>query len=242
MTMMISSNVFAAGQQNVTQNWSANAVFYDSPSDETETFHMSETEFLEYKVDMEMRLVYAYSAYYNSLQDDAEKELLERAQADWIECYYSYLAAYEQRWLNPVKIYFGITGQERKTNVYRETALLMLINRITDLEEWKAGCFANLEEGFSKDKTEEVTEAKEQLQIDMGLCMYAIEEKYRPKIKESNRKFFTFLESNQEFVSLMTGGDAAIGAAEELLQVQRMDYLTGVHYQGCRFFRREREE
>ena len=38
-----------------------------------------------------------------------------------------------------------------------------------------------------------------------------------------------------KFISLVTDGNETIITAEGLLQVQRMSYLTSVHYQGCRF-------
>lgn len=233
--------VFAQEGKNITQNWAAAAVFYDTWAEETETFHMTEEEFLECKTELESRLVYAYSTYHNSLSD-SEREALEEAQKAWIDCYYSYISALEQKWLEPVKIFFGVTGKERRTNVYREAILLMLTNRITDLEEWNAGELVRMEDAFTLAKESELKKRKEELQVDMGLCLYVIQEEYRPKIKEAHRKFFAFLESNEKFISLITDGNKTEIAAEGLLQVQRMSYLTSVHYQGCRFFRREREE
>lgn len=233
--------VFADDGKNVTQNWAAAAVFYNSPAQETETFHMTEEEFLQHKAALESRLVFAYSTYYNRLQS-SEKKLLEETQKAWIDCYYAYIEALEQRWLRPVKIFFGVTGKERRTNIYREFVLLLLSNRITDLEEWNAEKFVRMETDFAPAKTEELKKSKEQLQVDMGLCLYVIQEEYRLKIKEAHRKFYIFLDSNEKFISLMSNNNEAIITAEGLLQVQRMSYLTSVHYQGCRFFRREREE
>ena len=65
--------VFAKEGKNVTQNWAAAAVFYDTWADETETFHMTEEDFLACKTDLEARLVYAYSACLNGLPDMKEK-------------------------------------------------------------------------------------------------------------------------------------------------------------------------
>ena len=233
--------VFADDGKNVTQNWAAAAVFYHTWADETETFHMTEEEFLQCKTELEARLVFAYSTYYHNLQGK-EQETLEESQKAWLECYDSYICALEQRWMEPVKIYFGVTGKERRTNVYREMVLLLLTNRITDLEEWNGGRFVGLEEGLAPSKESEWNSAKEQLQVNMGLCLYVIQEEYRQKIREAHQKFFAFLESNEKFISLITNGNETTLMAEGLLQVQRMSYLTDVYYQGCRFFRREREE
>ncbi len=241
ITGTLTETAFAASGKMVTQNWSAAAVFYSSQSDETETFRMSEDEFLKYKVGLEERLIVAYSTYYNRLVDK-EKEALQESQEAWIDCYYSYITSLEQLWLAPVKIYFGVPGQERRTNVYRDIILLLLVNRVTDLEEWNEQRFARIEGFFFADISNELVSAKKQLQIDMGLCLYVIQEEYRAKISDSHQKFNTFLDSNQRFVSLITTGDETIITAEELLQVQRMSSITQIHYQGCRFFRREREE
>lgn len=233
--------VSANDGRNVTQNWAAAAVFYHTASEETETFHMTEEAFLEYKVKLETRLLYAYSAYYNELTGE-QRERLVTAQKAWLDCYYAYIAALGQRWTEPVKVYFNVTKKERRTNVYREYVLLLLINRITDLEEWNTGRFAGMEEVFAEEKAEKLEEEKKELQVDMGLCLYVIQEEYRPKIREAHQTFFDFLEKNSKFVSVMTDNDETIMTAEESLQVQRMSYLTGVYYQGCRYFRREREE
>lgn len=227
--------------KNVTQNWAASAVFYNSPSDETETFHMTEEEFLNYKLELEAQLVTAYSTYYHHLSGP-EQAALKNSQNAWIQCYQSYTEALAQRWQRPVKVFFGVTGKERRTNIYREFLILFLTNRITDLEDWNKGRLARTETAMSISNAAAFEESKKQLQIDMGLCLYVIQEEYRPKIKEAHRTFFDYLDSNQEFISLISQNDINTVATEGLLQIQRMNYLTSVHYQGCRFFRREREE
>lgn len=57
----------------VTQNWAGSAVFYDAPCDETESFHMTDDEFLCNRLSLENRLIYAYSAYLNSLDGDERR-------------------------------------------------------------------------------------------------------------------------------------------------------------------------
>ena len=120
--------------------------------------------------------------------------------------------------------------------------MLMLMNRITDLEEWRQGRVSNLEEDFLGMQTKRLEEDKEQLQVDMGLCLYVIQEEFRPKIRKAHASFYDFLDKNREFVAEISNQDETVIAAEELKQVQQMSYLTQEFYQGCRFFRREREE
>ena len=170
----------------VTQNWAGSAVFYDAPCDETESFHMTDDEFLCSRLSLENRLIYAYSAYLNSLDGD-EREALVASQKAWIRCYYAYDEALKQLWLEPVKIYFGVTGQERRTNVYREAMLLLLINRITDLEEWSKGRLVRLDAGMAEQKAAELEEALTRLRVKMGLCLYVIQEEYRPRIMDAHR-------------------------------------------------------
>ena len=237
----VSDITYAADGQNVTQNWSAEAAFYSASCEETETFHRTEGDFLQYKRELEARLILAYSTYYHQLSGEA-RTALKDAQKMWIDCYYLYIEALEQRWTQPVKIYFGITSKERKTNIYRDYILLMLMNRITDLEEWRQGRVSNLEEDFLGMQTKRLEEDKEQLQVDMGLCLYVIQEEFRPKIRKAHASFYDFLDKNREFVAEISNQDETVIAAEELKQVQQMSYLTQEFYQGCRFFRREREE
>ncbi|MDY4470231.1 MAG: hypothetical protein SPE28_06845 [Eubacteriales bacterium] len=225
----------------VTQNWAGSAVFYDVPCDETESFHMTDDEFLCSRLSLENRLIYAYSAYLNSLDGD-EREALVASQKAWIRCYYAYDEALKQLWLEPVKIYFGVTGQERRTNVYREAMLLLLINRITDLEEWSKGRLVRLDAGMAEQKAAELEEALTRLRVKMGLCLYVIQEEYRPRIMDAHRAYFDFFDANGAFLELISKGDRSALLGEKLLQANRMAYITGVHYQGCRFFRREREE
>ena len=153
-----------------------------------------------------------------------------------------YLDSLAQRWTEPVKIYFEDPYQERRTILYRDFALVMLCQRLDDLDSWSKGRLAYIEKDAVPDKQEELIEAKKQLQIDMGLCLYVIDEPYRKKITAAHRSFYQFLDSNHTFIEIFSEGDATAVLTEELLQVQRMSRLTADYYYGCRFFRREREE
>ena len=231
----------AASWENVTQNWEAAAVFYDSPCTDTETFHMTEEEFYAAKVELEAQVVLAYGRLHAGLSGDT-RLALEQAQKDWINCYYIYLDSLSQRWTEPVKIYFADPEEERRTVLYRDFALVMLCQRLEDLDNWAKGLTAYVETDAVADKQSELIEAKKQLQIDMGLCLYVIDEPYREKITAAHRSFFQFFDSNDAFIKLFAESNPARIVAEDLLQVQRMSELTSDYYYGCRFFRREREE
>lgn len=202
---------------------------------------MSQEEFYSYKAELESQVALAYGRLYAKLEGGT-RAALKQAQKDWIDCYYAYLEALAQRWTEPVKIYFADPEQERRTVQYRDFALVMLCQRIEDLDSWAKGRIAYVESALVQEKQDELAEAKKQLQIDMGLCLYVIDEPYREKIMTAHRSFYRFFDSNEKFIELLSGGDPALIVAEDLLQVQRMEELTVDHYYGCRFFRREREE
>ena len=94
----------------------------------------------------------------------------------------------------------------------------------------------------AEQKAAELEEALTRLRVKMGLCLYVIQEEYRPRIMDAHRAYFDFFDANGAFLELISKGDRSALLGEKLLQANRIAYITGVHYQGCRFFRREREE
>ncbi len=240
--LLLPTTAFAAASwENITQNWEAAAVFYDSPCTDTETFHMTVEEFLAAKTELESQVAAAYERLRGQVQGTA-RTALAQAQQDWSSCYDAYLDSLAQRWTEPVKIYFGDPAKERRTVLYRDFALVMLCQRLDDLDSWYKGRLAYIEEAAVPEKQEELAEAKRQLQVDMGLCLYVIDEPYREKITAAHRSFYQFLDSNHAFIEAFSDGDTVAVLTEDLLQVQRMSRLTSDYYYGCRFFRREREE
>lgn len=226
---------------NKTQNWEAAAVYYNTPCDETETFHMTEEEFYRRKVEMEKDLIVAYSRYLNTLSGE-ERIALKNAQKAWIDCYYAYIDMLLQVWDSNIKVDFEVYGKERRTNIYRDIVLVMLGNRIDDLNSWYEGRFARMESAALAEKQQELIESKKQLQVDMGLCLYVTTENYRQKMMTAHRTFYRFYDADQAFLRMVCGDNANALTSEGLLQVQRMSYVTLLHYAGCRFYHIEREE
>ena len=226
---------------NITVNWEAAAVYYNTPCDETETFRMSEEEFYRRKVEMEEDLIIAYSRYLSTLSGE-ERAALKNAQKAWIDCYYAYIDMLLQVWDSNIKVDFEVYGKERRTNIYRDIVLVMLGNRIEDLNSWYEGRFARMESSALAEKQQELIEDKKQLQVDMGLCLYVTTENYRQKMMTAHRAFYRFYDAEQAFLQTVCGDNANILTSEGLLQVQRMNYVTLLHYAGCRFYHIEREE
>lgn len=226
---------------NKTQNWEAAAVYYHTPCDETETFRMTEEEFYRRKVELEEDLIIAYSRYLSTLRGE-EREALKKSQKAWIDCYYAYIDMLLQVWDSNIKVDFEVYGKERRTNIYRDIVLVMLGNRIDDLTCWYEGRFARMEESALAEKQQELSENKKQLQVDMGLCLYVTTENYRQKMMAAHRAFYAFYDAEQAFLQAVCGDNANVLTTEGLLQVQRMSYVTLLHYAGCRFYHIEREE
>lgn len=226
---------------NITQNWEAAAVYYSAPCFETDTFRMSEREFYARKVALEEDLIRAYGRCLAAVPE-GQREALKTAQKAWIDCYYAYIDMLRQVWDSNIKVDFEVYGKERRTNIYRDIVLVMLANRVDDLNSWSAGRFADLGEGSLAEKQQELAEGRTQLQVDMGLCLYVTTENYREKMMTAHRLCHRFLDEDQAFLRLACGGDERTLAAEGLLQLQRMSYVTKLHYAGCRFYHIEREE
>ncbi len=235
-------SIFASDNpHNITVNWEAAAVYYNTPCDETETFHMSEEDFYARKVELEKDLIRAYS-YCLSTVSGAEREALKAAQKAWIDCYYAYIDMLLQVWDSNIKVDFDVYGKERRTNIYRDIVLVMLGNRIDDLTCWAERRFAYVEDDVLAEKQQELTDTKTQLQVDMGLCLYVTTENYRTKMMTAHRSFYRYYDADQAFLRMICGGDANVLTSEGLVQVQRMSYITLLHYAGCRFYHIEREE
>ena len=199
---------------------------------------MSEEEFCAKKAALEEQLAFRYETLYNKLTGPA-KEACKQAQSDWLSFYNAYLTALEQRWTVPVKIYYGMPN-ECRTILYRDNCLRALANRIDDLNCWANGWVVQMSPAHAKDYAPLVEDEKTSLQVDMGLCLYVIDEPYRPKITAAHSAFFTFLDSNAKFIALLGSENSVPG--ETMWQLERMHRMTKDFYQGCRFYRREREE
>ncbi len=226
---------------NITVNWEAAAVYYNTPCFETETFHMSDEDFYERKVQMEKDLIRAYSRCLSTVSGEARTALVA-AQTAWIDCYYAYIDMLLQVWDSNIKVDYGVYGKERRTNIYRDIVLVMLGNRIDDLNCWASRRFAYMEDAFLAEKQQELVDTKTNLQVDMGLCLYVTTENYRAKMMTAHRTFYKYYDADQAFLRTLCGENANVLTSEGLLQVQRMSYITLLHYAGCRFYHIEREE
>lgn len=241
LALLIGFGTEGFAYHNITQNWEAAAVYYNTPCFETETFHMTEKQFYTRKVELEEDLIRAYSRCLATVSGE-QKTALQAAQKAWIDCYYAYIDMLTQVWDSNIKVDFGDSGRERRTNIYRDIVLVMLANRVDDLNSWSERRFARMEAAALPEKQQELAEGRTQLQVDMGLCLYVTTENYREKMMTAHRLCHGFLDADQAFLRTVCGGDENALTAEGLLQLQRMSYVTKLHYAGCRFYHIEREE
>ena len=221
--------------------WPPAALHFDEPSPETPTFKMTEQEFIEEQDSLKVRITKAYDKLLPSLPDE-KRSLLKDAQSAWQSYYKKYALQLRNQLNAPVKVFYGIKGQERKTNIYRDIVLAILEQRAKDLESWTQGRYGYLDPG-------EVQEAREKLNEEMRL-LYAyflsnnstMDRTFIVPMQEVQDYWYTFFKSNKLFIEGVLKNSESARIAEELLQVQRMHDQTLLHIEGSSFFHREREE
>lgn len=224
-----------------THLWPLSALHFEEPAPETATFKMTEQEFTTEIATRKLLLDDAYQDLWTNLSQQEQLALAD-AQAGWQNCCDKYAAALKAQLDQPVKVFYGVEGEERKTNIYKDTLLALLAQRTADLQCWALGRYAyggpeNLAEAQNRLATQ--THLIEQAFVRNT---YVMEERYRTAMWEAQQAWHDFMQLNQNFVACATQNNEAIIASEELLQVQRMYALTLLHKEGSVFFHREREE
>lgn len=234
----------AAGPADASKHlWPLAAIHFDEPAPETPTFKMTEDEFRNEQSALESRITRACHELLASLPYE-QGVLLNTAQSSWRDCFEKYDRALKERLDEPVKVFYGIEGEERKTNVYKDTMLAVLEYRAQDLERWSQGCFGYLQPDGLEDAQMGLSLSRTMSSLDkaFGANIYIMDEVFRTPMQEAQDAWFACLRSNAEFVREATDNDEAAAIAEELLQVQRMYRLTLLQKEGYVFFHRERED
>ncbi|ATW27668.1 hypothetical protein [Candidatus Formimonas warabiya] len=224
-----------------THLWPLAAVHFDEPSAETPTFKMTEEDFINEQDALKLRVTLAHDKLLASLPD-AQQILLKNAQSAWQSYYEKYAGVLKNQLDEPVKVFYGIEGQERKTNIYKDIVLAILEQRATDLESWVQGRYVYLDPGEVKETQEMLNEEKRLLYADFLLNNSTMDRIFIDPMQEVQNYWYAFLQSNTRFIEDVLKNSASVKIAEELLQVRRMHDLTLLHIEGSAFFHREREE
>ncbi|OPZ65683.1 MAG: hypothetical protein BWY85_00408 [Firmicutes bacterium ADurb.Bin506] len=232
--------------------WPLAAIHFDEPASETATFAMTDDDFHSRRVALEHRIARAYDELAVSLPDE-QRALLNAAQQRWLRYLELTDRALKVRLDEPVKVFYGVEGKERKTNVYKDTILATLEYRALDLESWCRGDYAHPRSSAADSAADaadaagpgetQLTQALALLDEAFGMAVYVMDEVFRGPTQEAQNAFYAWLRSDVEFVRAAAGNDPAAAAlALELLQVERMLDLARLQREGWVFFHRERED
>ena len=173
---------------------------------------------------------------------DEQQILLKTAQSTWQNYYEKYEETLKRQLDEPVKVFYGIEGQERKTNIYKDTILTILEQRAIDLESWNQGRYGYLEPDAVEKAKKRLDGEKHLLDEAFGANIYIMDEIFRAQMQEAQNSWYAFFYSNTEFVEEVIKNSEIAKIAEEFLQIRRMYDLTLLHKEGYVFFHREREE
>lgn len=234
----------AAGGETdeVTHLWPLAAVHFDEPAPETATFAMSEEAFAAALAALDERVAAAYDALFATLPAERQP-LLSTAQTAWQACCAAFAAPLKAQLDTPVKVFYGIEGEERKTNIYKDTMLAMREQRATDLEAWALGRFAYPAQDKRADNgAQALAEAEQELVVAFNANLYIADEKFRVPLMDGRDAWNAWQDADQALLAAITGDDKAVANAEALLQTERLCALTRLHREGSVFFHREREE
>jgi len=218
---------------------------------------MTENEFWSERLALEQRIAGVYDELIASLPRE-RRPLLAAAQLRWRDCLALFERALGACLDEPVKVFYGVEGQERKTNVYKDTILAMLGYRADDLERWREGghapgqpTTADLAAATAAATTADLAAATADLASTtatataaataalaeaFGMNIYIMDEVFRVPTQAAQSAWLSWLRSDMEFVG------AAAATEEELLQTERMLGLALLQREGYVFFHRERED
>lgn len=215
------------------------ALHFNEPSFETETFNMPERTFLGKKDALQKEMNAIYGHLIKTLPNKDAKEKLIAAQESWLKFFSLYEAVLKKQLDHRVKVFYGVENKERKTNIYRDTVLILLEQRVMDLYRWIDANYGHLK----IDLSEEVLEKKVNLvNVAISYNLYTMDEKFRISTMQARDAWFNFLQTSREFVETATNKDQNKGLNETYLQALRMYNLTLLHTEGSIFFHTEREE
>jgi hypothetical protein len=224
-----------------THLWPPSALNFDEPSPETPTFKMTEQDFMKEQDSFKLRVSMAYDKLLASLPD-AKRSLLKDAQSAWQSYYEKYAVELKNQLNVPVKVFYGIKGQERKTNIYKDIVLAILEQRAKDLESWTQGRYGYLDPAEVQQAQEILNEEMRLLYADFLSNISTMERIFIVPMQEVQNCWYAFFQNNKRFIEGVLENSESARIAEELLQVQRMHDLTLLHIEGSAFFHREREE
>jgi uncharacterized protein YecT (DUF1311 family) len=205
------------------------------------SFTMTKEEFSEQQAALELRIAVAYDKLSSTLTKD-QRLYLQEAQTAWRNYYENFAAVLKVQLDAPVTVFYENEGEERKTNIYRDTVLIMLDERATDLESWAEHNYWLVEASEVAELKKQIRAEKSVLADTISMNIIYLNEGFREAWQKAYNSWYSFLASNTIFISAATRSNGAVMAAEELFQLERMNNLTLLHQKGILHLRQEKEE
>jgi hypothetical protein len=216
---------------------SESALHFDEYAVRGFTADMTKIEYEEKLSEMTSDISVRYALLVEAL-DETGRAKLEKAQSSWEDFVSKYAHALENMLYSTIKVFYGVKGQERFTNVYMENILALYRHRIIDLGRW--GSSGPKTTSFKSDTSDE------ELAKSFGLIgpyvIYLTPERFRPDQYAMENAWRAYMDVQLDFLHVLHGGDEQAVEDERKLMLSRMFSLMSLQEEGLNFFRFEREE
>lgn len=213
------------------------AVNFASSSPQTASVRLSQREYERETKSLKELCDIKYQKLLRSLNKE-EKELLSASQSKWNIFLLSLQKTLTPQLDTPVKVFYGVKGKERITNICRDAVIASYKQRISDLHRWTKGNFTPLK---TTDTEKSLLLEKRRFNERASRNIYLMEERYRREEFASQKAWRDFREAQLSFIKKMTEDRHSV-SEEDLLMLRRINNLRVLQAEGLVFFKQEREE
>lgn len=216
------------------------AVNFAKDSSSTANARLSPKEY-ERKISF-LRKIYEHE-YKNLARtlDNDEMALLSESREKRERFFFSLQKTLSFQLNTPVKVFYGIKGRERVTNVYRDASVAVMEQGISDLRRWSKGNFAPLK--IKENSSAERKLANEEYLFNERASrnIYLMYERYRREEYASQAAWREFRDAQLLFIGKMTKSSHDL-TEERILMLRRINNIRTLQAEGLVFFKQEREE
>jgi hypothetical protein len=215
---------------------SPSALRFDEPAPESAAAAMSHGEYGRAIAGLKRLMDGLYRDAASALSGEA-LAALEKSQEAWLDFAEKYDRALGNTLDARIKIFYGVSGKERFTNVRRESVMAIYRHRILDLRGAAGG-------GPKIPAAATASPERRMAEFDarFGGVVYPTPEKYRPGEYEWAKAWRRFRDAHEVFLCKFYGDGAPEARNEMDLAYRRILGLMETQEEGLRFFRHEREE
>jgi hypothetical protein len=216
---------------------SQSALHFSEPAPRSFTADMSKDEYAGKLSDVRDEIDERYARLAGTLGETGLEEL-KKAQSAWEVFVSKYELALGNMLNSTIKVYYGVKGRERFTNVYREITLTLHRHRMIDLARWAAP--GSKRTSFKSDVLEE--EWVKSFNILGPSVIYLTPERNRPDQYAVENAWRNYLSAQLDFLRVLHDHYEKSVEDEKQLMMNRMFDLMSLQEEGLLFFRSEREE